>query len=68
MLGTLHPVKKIIEAAHKVGAYVCLDGAQSAPHLPLNVQELDVDFYAFSGHKLYGPIRRGCALWKKRAP
>lgn len=65
VLGTLHPVKKIIEAAHKVGAYVCLDGAQSAPHLPLNVQELDVDFYAFSGHKLYGPTGVG-VLYGKR--
>lgn len=65
VLGTLHPVKKIIEAAHRVGACVCLDGAQSAPHLPLNVQDLDVDFYAFSGHKLYGPTGVG-VLYGKR--
>ncbi|NGX61764.1 MAG: putative cysteine desulfurase [Chlamydiae bacterium] len=65
VLGTLHPVKTLIEAAHRMGAFVCLDGAQSAPHLPLDVQELDVDFYAFSGHKLYGPTGIG-VLYGKR--
>ncbi len=65
IFGTLHPVRKIIEAAHQVGAHVCLDGAQAAAHLPVNVQELDVDFYAFSGHKLYGPTGVG-VLYGKR--
>lgn len=65
VLGTLHPVEKIIEAAHNVGAYVCLDGAQAAAHLAVDVQALDVDFYAFSGHKLYGPTGIG-VLYGKR--
>lgn len=65
ILGTLHPVKEIIEAAHAVGAHVCLDGAQAAPHLPVNVQALDVDFYAFSGHKLYGPTGVGVLYGKQ---
>lgn len=65
ILGTLHPVKEIIGAAHEIGAHVCLDGAQAAPHLPINVQALDVDFYAFSGHKLYGPTGVG-VLYGKR--
>ncbi len=65
VLGTIHPVKKIIDATHDAGALICLDGAQAAPHLPINVQELDVDFYAFSGHKLYGPTGIG-VLYGKR--
>ena len=65
VLGTLHPAQKIIEEAHKVGAHVCLDGAQAAAHLPVDVQALDVDFYAFSGHKLYGPTGVG-VLYGKR--
>lgn len=63
--GTLHPVQEVIEAAHHVGAYVCLDGAQSAPHLPVNISSLDVDFYACSGHKLYGPTGIGVLYGKK---
>lgn len=66
VLGTIHPVKAMIEAAHQVGACVCLDGAQAAPHLPVNVQELDVDFYAFSGHKLYGPTGIGVLYGKQK--
>ena len=58
-LGTINPVKKIIEAAHVVGAKVLLDGAQSTSHLDVNVQELDCDFLAFSAHKLYGPTGLG---------
>jgi len=65
VLGTRHPIKQIIEAAHDVGAYVCVDGAQAVPHLPLDVQELDVDFYAFSGHKLYGPTGIGILYGKQ---
>lgn len=54
-LGTILPAREIIERAHAVGAVVLVDGAQAVPHLPVDVKELDCDFYAFSGHKLYGP-------------
>jgi cysteine desulfurase/selenocysteine lyase len=64
-LGTINPAKKIIEAAHAVGAKVLLDGAQSASHLEVDVQELDCDFMAFSAHKLYGPTGLG-VLYGKR--
>jgi len=65
-LGTINPVKKIIAAAHAVGAKVLLDGAQSASHLDVDVQDLDCDFLAFSAHKLYGPTGLG-VLYGKRA-
>jgi len=65
-LGSINPAKKIIEAAHAVGAKVLLDGAQSASHLEVDVQELDCDFLAFSAHKLYGPTGLG-VLYGKRA-
>lgn len=64
-LGTINPVKAIIAAAHAVGAKVLLDGAQSASHLEVDVQELDCDFLAFSAHKLYGPTGLG-VLYGKR--
>ena len=64
-LGTVNPVKTIIAAAHAVGAKVLLDGAQSASHLEVDVQELDCDFMAFSAHKLYGPTGLG-VLYGKR--
>ncbi|MGE3953939.1 MAG: cysteine desulfurase [Parachlamydiales bacterium] len=64
-IGTLHPLKQIIEMAHDVGALVLVDGAQAAPYLPVNVQELDADFYTFSGHKLYGPTGIGVLYGKK---
>jgi cysteine desulfurase/selenocysteine lyase len=64
-LGTINPVKSIIAAAHAVGAKVLLDGAQSASHLEVDVQELDCDFLAFSAHKLYGPTGLG-VLYGKR--
>ncbi len=54
-LGTINPIKEIIAMAKKVGARVLIDGAQSAPHMKLNVKDLDCDFYTFSGHKMYGP-------------
>lgn len=54
-LGTINPVRKIIERAHEVGAVSVIDGAQAAPHLKIDVQELGCDFYCFSGHKIYGP-------------
>ncbi|CDZ76993.1 Cysteine desulfurase [Legionella massiliensis] len=63
-LGTINPVKKMIEMAHAYGAIVLLDGAQATAHLPIDVQELDCDFYAFSGHKMYGPTGIG-VLWGK---
>ena len=58
-LGTVMPVKQIIDAAHQVGAKVLLDGAQAVAHAHVDVRALDVDFYAFSGHKLYGPTGIG---------
>jgi cysteine desulfurase / selenocysteine lyase len=63
-LGTINPVKKMIEMAHAHGALVLLDGAQATAHLPIDVQELDCDFYAFSAHKMYGPTGIG-VLWGK---
>jgi cysteine desulfurase / selenocysteine lyase len=64
-LGTVNPVKQIIDAAHKQGAIVLVDGAQSSVHLDIDVQEMDADFFAFSSHKLYGPTGAG-ALYGKR--
>lgn len=58
-LGTIHPVKEIIRLAHQAGALVLLDGAQGAPHQKVDVQELNCDFYCFSGHKVYGPTGVG---------
>jgi cysteine desulfurase/selenocysteine lyase len=58
-LGTVVPVKLVIDAAHHVGVPVLIDGAQAVAHLPVNVRELDCDFYCFSGHKLYGPTGIG---------
>jgi cysteine desulfurase/selenocysteine lyase len=54
-LGTINPIKKMTALAHAQGAVVMIDGAQGAPHVPLDVVDLDTDFYAFSGHKVYGP-------------
>jgi cysteine desulfurase/selenocysteine lyase len=64
-LGTINPVKRIIDAAHALGAKVLLDGAQSTSHLDVDVQDLDCDFLAFSAHKLYGPTGLG-VLYGKR--
>ena len=58
-MGSIHPVKQVIAQAHAAGAVVLLDGAQSVAHLPVDVQQLDVDFFAFSGHKMYGPTGIG---------
>ncbi len=63
-LGTINPVKQVIELAHKHGVVVLIDGAQAAPHLRIDVQDLDCDFYVFSGHKVYGPTGIG-ALYGK---
>lgn len=64
-LGTINPVKEIIDAAHKAGAVVLIDGAQSTVHLDIDVQEMDCDFFAFSSHKMYGPTGVG-VLYGKR--
>jgi cysteine desulfurase/selenocysteine lyase len=64
-LGTINPVKKIIAEAHSAGAIVLIDGAQSAVHLDIDVQQLDCDFFAFSSHKLYGPTGVGVLYGKK---
>jgi len=63
-LGTITPVRRIIELAHARGALVLLDGAQAAPHLPMDVQELDCDFFVMSGHKVYGPTGIGVLYGK----
>ncbi len=63
-LGTVNPVKEIIRAAHAMGALVLVDGAQSAVHLDIDVQDLDADFFAFSGHKVYGPTGVGVLYGK----
>ncbi|MEC8313879.1 MAG: cysteine desulfurase [Verrucomicrobiota bacterium] len=64
-LGTVNPIKKIIEISHNNGSLVLIDGAQGAPHSIVDVQDLDVDFYVFSGHKLYGPTGIGILYGKK---
>jgi len=63
-LGTVNPIRQIIAMAHSRNIPVLVDGAQSAPHMPINVQELDCDFYSFSGHKLYGPTGIGVLYGK----
>jgi cysteine desulfurase/selenocysteine lyase len=63
-LGTINPVRRLIELAKQQGAAVLLDGAQAVPHLAVNVADLGCDFYAFSGHKMYGPMGVG-GLWAR---
>jgi len=63
-LGTINPIKEITERAHKYGVPVLIDGAQSAPHMPIDVQDLDCDFFAFSGHKMYAPTGSGIVYGK----
>jgi len=63
-LGTVTPVKQIVELAHRAGALTLIDGAQSVSHLPTNVQDLDTDFFVFSGHKIYGPTGIGVVFGK----
>ena len=65
VLGTIQPVEQIIHLAHEKSIPVCIDGAQSIPHIPVDVQALDCDFMAFSGHKIYGPTGIG-VLYGKR--
>lgn len=65
VLGTVNPVKEMIRTAHSHGVPVLVDGAQSIPHMPVDVQELDADFYVFSGHKVYGPTGVGVLYGKE---
>jgi len=65
-LGTINPVKAITQAAHRAGALVLVDGAQAVPHMAVNVADLGIDFYGFSGHKMCGPTGIG-VLWARRA-
>lgn len=64
-LGTINPIKEMIEMAHKAGVPFFVDGAQAAPHFPIDVQDLDADFYTFSGHKMFAPTGSG-VLYGKR--
>jgi cysteine desulfurase/selenocysteine lyase len=66
VLGTINPAKEIIQMAHEVGGLVLVDGAQSVPHFPVDVQELDADFYAFSSHKMCGPTGIGVLYGKEK--
>lgn len=66
VLGTVNPVKEIVQIAHEHGVPCMIDGAQSAPHMKIDVQEIDCDFYAFSGHKMYGPTGIGVLYGKEK--
>lgn len=72
VLGTVNPIKELIRIAHAHNVPVLVDGAQSIPHLPVNVQELDADFFVFSGHKVYGPtgigVLYGKETWLEKLP
>ena len=65
-LESINPVKEIAEIAHEHGAIMVVDGAQSAPHMKVDVQDLDCDFYALSGHKMCGPTGIGVLIWQER--
>lgn len=64
-LGTINPIKEMIATAHKFGVPVLIDGAQAVPHFPVDVQDLDADFYVFSGHKMFAPTGSGVLFGKK---
>lgn len=66
VLGTINPIKEITQIAHENGAVMVVDGAQSAPHMKVDVQDLDCDFFAFSGHKMAGPTGIGVLYGKKK--
>ena len=65
-LGTVNPVKDMVATAHKFGVPVCVDAAQSVPHFPVDVQDLDADFFVFSGHKMFAPTGSGIVYGKKK--
>lgn len=65
-LGTVNPIKEMIATAHKYGVSVCVDAAQSVPHFPVDVQELDADFFVFSGHKMFAPTGSGVIYGKRK--
>jgi len=65
-LGTINPVRKIVEMAHRAGAVTLVDGAQAVPHMKVDVQALDADFYTFSGHKVFGPTGIGVLYGKSK--
>lgn len=66
VLGTINPVKKMVEIAHRYGVPVLIDGAQAAPHMKIDVQDIDADFYCFSSHKMYGPAGIGVLYGKEQ--
>ena len=66
-LGTINPIAEIIKCSRKVGARIMIDGAQAASHIPLDMQKIDVDFYCFSAHKIYGPTGVGILYGKEEA-
>ena len=66
VLGRINPIKEIAAMAHEKNAIIVVDGAQSTPHMPINVQDLDADFFAFSGHKIFGPMGIGVLYGKKK--
>ena len=66
VLGTINPVKDLVKIAHEHNAAILIDGAQSVPHISVNVKDLDVDFYVFSGHKVYGPTGIGVLYGKEK--
>ncbi len=66
VLGTINPIAEMARQAHEAGALILVDGAQSVPHMPIDVQALDVDFYAFSGHKMVGPTGIGVLFGKRQ--
>ena len=66
VIGRVNPIREIADMAHRVGAVIVVDGAQSTPHIPVDVQALDADFLAFSGHKVFGPMGIGALYGKRR--
>lgn len=66
VLGTINPVKELVKIAHEHGSAILIDGAQSVPHISVNVKDLDADFYVFSGHKIYGPTGMGVLYGKEK--
>lgn len=65
-LGTVNPIKEMVATAHKYGVPVCVDAAQSVPHFPVDVQDLDADFFVFSGHKMFAPTGSGIVYGKRK--